>query len=124
MDHRNNASAFEEKGSHDLSVEHTIPKGIVFTSANTDMLDDERVVMTPLKDGNTHTAMASVITNEVSVTIGISAKKHHPTTTLGQLAQKIEDLALGFNCPAIPVVTPIQANPPQSRVPREKLYSR
>ena len=119
VDHRNNASTFEEKGSHDLSVEHTTPKSIVFTSANTDILDDERVVMTPLKDGNTHTAMASIITNEVSVTIGNFSQEASSKYHSWSASSEDRGPGFSFNCPATPVVTPIQANPLQSRVPRE-----
>ena len=119
VDHRNNASAFEEKGSHSLSVEHITPKGIVFTSANTDMLNDERVVMTPLKDGNTHTAMASVMTNEVSVTIGNFSQEASSNYHSWSTSSEDRGPGFSFNCPATSVVTPIQVHPPQSRVPRE-----
>ena len=66
VDYRNNANAFEEKGSHSVST-NTLPNGIVFNSANTGFHDDERVVMTPLKDPNENTAMPASNDIELSV---------------------------------------------------------
>lgn len=57
VDYQNDASAFEERGSHSVSADAT-PKGALFTSANTNCDADERVVMTPLKDVNEHMTIA------------------------------------------------------------------
>ena len=118
VDHRNNARAYEEKGSHSLSVEHTTPKGIVFTSANTDLLDDERVIMTPLKDVNTYADMASGETNEGTVTIGNCSQE---VSSINSWSTSSEDRGLGFsfNRPVAPVAMLVQSNAPQPGVPRE-----
>ena len=58
VDYKNDANAYEEKGSHSVST-NTVPNGIVFTSANTGYHDDERVVMTSMKDANDHATMSA-----------------------------------------------------------------
>ena len=107
VDHRNDARAYEEKGSYSLSVDRTTPKGIVFTSTNTDLLNDEQVVMTPLKDGN-----------EETVTIGNCSQE---VSSIESYSTSSEDRGPNFSFyrPDAPVVMSVQANAPQPGVPRE-----
>ena len=77
VDHKNDANAFEEKGSHSVSVD-TTPKGDIFSSANTGIHDDERVVMTPVKDANRYITAAR--NKEESVTVGNFSQEVTPSS--------------------------------------------
>ena len=77
VDHKNDANAFEEKGSHSVSVD-TTPKGDLFSSANTGIHDDERVVMTPVKDANGYATAAR--SKEESVTVGKFSQEVTPSS--------------------------------------------
>lgn len=65
---KNDANAYQEKGSHSLSDMTT--KDGIFTSANTGFHDDERVVMTPMKDVNDYSSAAFITSHETSVSVG------------------------------------------------------
>ena len=117
VDHRNDARAYEEKGSHSLSV--TTPKGNIFTSANTDLLDDERVVMTPMKDGNMYAVMASRKVNEGSVTVGNFSQEVSSNYESWSTFSEDKEPGFSFNRPVAPVAMPVQTNAPQPGVPRE-----
>lgn len=121
VDDRNDANAYEEKGSHSLSID-TTPKGIVFTSANTDFHGDERVVMTPLKDTNEYSTVPPSIGKEASWNVSeeVSLTNYHsqsqsPWTT----SSYSRGPAFSFNIAPTPVGTTVQATGPQSGVPRE-----
>ena len=118
VDCKNNANAYEEKGSHSVSI-NTVPQGIVFTSANTGYHDDERVVMTPVKDANDHTTMASTKDDEISSLTAPRSSYNSLLTSSSECDQRRPDFS--FNVLATPVgALSIQAtNGPLSRKPME-----
>ena len=116
VDYRN---AFEEKGSHSVSI-NTEPKGIVFTSANTGYHDDERVVMTPLKDANGHAIIISTKDDEVSP-VTFPTSSYHTSLLTSSSEGEQRGLNFSFNVQDRPVGTlSIQpTNVPMSGIPME-----
>lgn len=115
VDYKNDANAFEEKGSHSVST-NTIPKGIIFTSANTGYHDDERVVMTPVKDPNGHATMTSANDNDATYP---TSSYHSLLTSSSEDEQRGPNFS--FNVQDRPVGTlSIQAtNVPMPGIPME-----
>ena len=98
VDYRNDANAFEERGSYSVS-NNTVPNGIVFTSANTGFHDDERVVMTPLKDPNENTTIQATNNDGLSVPTAYSSL----LTSSSECDQRGPNFS--FNVQAAPVGT-------------------
>jgi len=114
LDYRNDANAYEERGSHSLSG--TTPKGNLFTSANTDYQDDEKVVMTPLRDANEHPPITLEKSNEV--TIGRSSQESQEVSSSQLTSSSVPDqrgLAFSFNTHGTPMES-IQITHPESGV--------
>ena len=118
VDYKHAANAFEEKGSHSVPTD-TVLKGIVFTSANTGYHDDERVVMTPLKDPNGHVTITSAKDNEVSP-VTFPTSSYHTSLLTSSSEGEQRDAKFSFN-PDRPVdIQSLQAtNIPMSRLPLE-----
>lgn len=105
LDYRNDANPYEEKGSHSLSG--TTPKGNLFTSTNTDYHDDEKVVMTPLKDANEHPSIT--FENNSEVTIGKSSQEVSSSYFTQLTSSSVCDQkgpSFSFYTRATPMVTP------------------